>query len=212
MALPPTPSNKNYPPLPPSTTAVHPSAKESATVEKLQEVVSKLQNLASSSTKERAYQIERNLMAQKIKDLLEDLSIQNQNCDQYHKAIKLLGAKVKNLKIQNENLLHQNNILTQQSSTAQHLELELQKEKKITWNLLQKISSLKTKVTGFYQEQSQSDQENLRIMIELREENTNYKNLLGKIVNFRDNANLDSLSLSEEFKILNDDYRNFFHF
>jgi len=43
-------------------------------------------------------------MAQKIKDLLEDVKIANENCSDYQKAINILAQKVNKLKIENERL------------------------------------------------------------------------------------------------------------
>jgi DNA repair exonuclease SbcCD ATPase subunit len=203
---------RNIPPLAPMAPQAtpQPTAQESATVEQLNHLVGKLQSMVSNSTQEAAYQVERNLMAQKIKDLLEDVSVCNENCEQYQQVIKLLAAKVKNLKIGNEKLQKENNMLQLKNLTSNKFELELAREKARTQTLLQKISGLKAKVTEFFTDQIESDQENVKIMKELREENTAYKKLLSKISQFRDTANLDKLCLSDEFKILNDDYRNFF--
>ena len=121
-------------------------------MEQLSHLVGKLQSMVSNSTQEAAYQVERNLMAQKIKDLLEDISICNENCDQYQQVIKLLAAKVKTLKIGNDKLQKENNMLKLKNLTSDKYELELVREKQRTQVLLEKMSDLKTQVTEFFTE------------------------------------------------------------
>ena len=60
--------------------------------------MSKLEGIASQSSTQNTYFIERNLMATKIKDLLEDVKIANENCADYQKAINILAQKVNTLK------------------------------------------------------------------------------------------------------------------
>lgn len=203
-------NGRSFPPLAPQNHQVEqPSVKESVTVEKLSALVGKLQSMVGNSTKESAYQIERNIMAQKIKDLVEDLTISNENCDKYQQVIKLLAAKVQNLKIGNDKLKQENNMLQLKGLTSNKYEMELIREKQRTKTLLERMSDLKTQVTDFFTDQIESDLENVKVMKELREQNTIYKTMLTKISHFRDSANLDSLSLSDEFKVLNDDYCKF---
>ena len=101
---------KNYPPLAPApnNAGAPVNKQDQATVEKLAALVSKLEGIASTGSVQQAYSIERNLMAQKIKDLLEDVKIANENCSDYQKAINILAQKVNHLKLENERLLLEN--------------------------------------------------------------------------------------------------------
>lgn len=83
--------------------------------------------------------------------------------------IKLLAAKVKDLKIENSRLSQQNKILNLKSLTSNKFELELVREKQRTKNLLERIEELKTHVIKFFTDQMESDQANVKIMKELRE-------------------------------------------
>lgn len=52
-----------------------------------------------------------------------------------------------------------------------------------------------------------SDLESAKVILELRDQNQNFRNLLQRIDIFRDSSNIDKLFLSDDFKLLDQDYR-----
>lgn len=202
---------KNYPPLAPvpSSSNQQTNKQEQAAVEKLTALVSKLERFASSGSVQNTFQIERNLMAQKIKELLEDVKIANENCSDYQKAINILASKVNSLRQENERLLRENKKLQIQQEMSSKYQLELLEEKTRTKKLLEKLTYLKSQVKEYFEDSLKTDQESTRIVLELRDQNTNFTNLLQKINQFRESSSIDKLFLSDEYKLIDQDYCKF---
>ena len=87
-------------------------------------------------------------------------------------------------------------------------QLELLEEKGRTKSLLERLTFLKSQVKEYFEESMKSNLESTKVILELRDQNQNFRNLLQRIEIFRDSSNIDKLFLSDDFKLLDQDYRN----
>ena len=175
---------------------------QETTVSRLNDLASKFQNMLELSQKPQAFMIERQLMSQKIEDLVNDMKICQENINDYEKVIQSLCRKHREAKRELQQLRHENQRLTAKTLTTGKLQAQLGHEKARNVKLMKKIEDLRTQIQSYFQEEILGQEDTVKEISLLKNQNEQMRSILEGLMKFGDEKKLDEIIKSPDMDAL----------
>lgn len=164
-------------------------------IDRLEGVIAKFEGMLGNktSTKEEAYQVERQILSDKMIELVSDLKICQENIRDYQSAIEVLCKNQMFLKKKCNRLTFENKRLKMKIVGMKEVKDQLDVQTKKNNRLVNLIRTLKTETKELFENEIKEQEEYKVFISQTIEENKNLRGLLEGITGHKKLVNFDEM-------------------